>query len=193
MARRGGIGPRGRQRIQEVLQQAQEDVRDEDTMLGSYMRAVSELGDVLQPTTIDNLPDLWPDTSNYGHGPFLSTRVHKHRFVLDDFSTEGVPTGTAYVQFKNLRKRKDGTEYERDTSGAVYAYYKLSYNDYVSFTNDSSKGRVINQWTKRGRDTYESLGKNNSIFTTPSTARFNPRSERYNPNAPYTPYQPTEE
>lgn len=189
MARRGGIGPRGQQRIQQVIQQSQEDVRDEDTMLGSYMRAVAELGDVLQPTTIDNLPDLWPDKSNYGRGPFLSTRVHKHRFVFDDDGQ----TGTAYVQFKNLRENKDGGVYERNTSGAVYAYYNLPYSDYVSFTNDSSKGRVINQWTRRGRDTYESLGKNNSIFTATSPARFDVRKERYNPNAAYTPYQPTED
>lgn len=162
-------------------------------MLGAYLSAVQELGDVLQPTTIDNLPDLWPKTENYGKGPLSSTRVHKHRFVFD----ENGQTGTAYVQFKNLRQKKNGEIYEkvgnaRTGSGVVYAYYNMPYADYVSFTNDSSKGHVIRQWTEKGVP-YENLGKNDTIFTAVSPARFDVRKERYKPNAAFTPYEITED
>ena len=190
MARRG-IGQYGRDRITRAV----EDIEDranrlgEDTAMGAYLKAVQELGNVVQPTTIDNLPDLWPSDKNYGKGPFISTRVHKHRFV---FNEDG-QTGTAYVQFKNLRQRKDETIYERSTSGAVYAYYDMPYSDYKTFTVSSSKGREIKKWTLRGKNTYESLGKNNSIFEATSPARFDPRKERFNPAAPYTAYTPTED
>jgi hypothetical protein len=182
--RRGGIGPRGRQSLQSRM----EEIGDENSMMGSYLGAVTELGDVVQPTTIDNLPDLWPDKSNYYKGPFVSTRVHKHRFVFD----EDGQTGTAYVQFKNLRE-KNGSVYERGTSGAVYAYYNMPYSDYKTFTISSSKGQEIDKWTRRGRGTYESLGKNNTVFDAVSPARFDPRKERFNPAAPFTPYTPTED
>lgn len=189
MARKSGLGPRG----QNLLSRLQEG-NESSSMAQSYLDKVQELGDVIQTQTTENIPDLWPDTSNYGQGPFLSTRVHRHRFVFDD----GGPTGTAYVQFKNLRRGKNGEIYEktgnaRTGSGVVYAYYNLTYNEYLSFTSSSSKGGMINQWTRRGSDKYENLGKNDSVFSVVSPARYDVRKERYNPAAPYTSYQPTED
>lgn len=107
-----------------------------------------------------SLPDLWPDRSNYYKGPQRSTRVSKHRFVMNRSNTESaLPTGlgTVFVKFTNMRP--NGRVRRED----VYAYYDVPYSVYQAFSATNSKGQFINHTMDQYR--YTNLNKDESVFT----------------------------
>lgn len=176
MPRKRGIGNVGRERLRRNWEDIQSGFTTEapSSAVTGFTPEVNEqikeaqrqMGETLQAQDVSSLPDLWPDTSNYYQGPTKSTRVSRHKFEF--VNTSSFPTlipstkGTAYVKFTNLRQRKDGTVYEKEGSGVIYAYYNVPYADYKTFTMSKSKGRMINTWTRQYQ--YQKLGQDDSIF-----------------------------
>ncbi len=167
MPRRRGLGQYGKGKFNEAVDNANaapETGEDTGYSLPNYDVIAQQLRQGAAPQEVSSLPDLWPDTSNYGQGPSQSTRVSRHSFVLEQGRGEetALQLGTVYVKFTNLRQRADGSVYEKKGSGVVYAYRDVPYHEYMNFARSNSKGREINKWT-RSKD-YDRIGWDDSVF-----------------------------
>lgn len=180
--KKAGMGDYGRQRIRRNWEDIESgnlepsgatkwlvggEPTEENSRLKEAIAAENEaFNAAISAQDVTALVDLWPDKSNYYQGPSRSTRVVRHRFVLNQASGV-IPTnlGTIFVQFTNLRQRKsDGTVYEGKFHNAVYAYFDVPYSVYQSFTQTHSKGQFINHTLNNY--TYADLKKDDSVFTT---------------------------
>jgi len=138
----GGPPSEANQRLRDQIQSGNEQFQEESSAQDTQ-----------------TLPDLWPDKSNYYQGPTRSTRVSRHRFVLN--KTNGaIPTnlGTVFVKFTNMRP--NGRIRRED----VYAYFDVPFSIYKSFTSTNSKGQFINHTLNNYQ--YANLNKDESVFTT---------------------------
>lgn len=179
MATKRGIGDIGRQRIRKNWEDIESGSTTPSWLVGGppseQNQALREqieaenqaFAEQIGAQSVEQLVDLWPDKSNYYKGPKKSTRVWKHRFVMEPSNTQtAFPTGlgTVFVQFTNLRQHKDGSIYEGKYHGAVEAYYHVPYSVYQSFTETQSKGQFINH-TLNGYN-HVNLGTDDSVFST---------------------------
>lgn len=126
MARKGGIGPRGRQ----LWSEASSGGTYTGTRRIEQERERSRLGESERyPTT--SLKDISPWVRpGYNHPPDESTRVQAFKFVPSSEEGFGNVYGTIFVRFINR--------------GTPWKYTDVPETTYQSFFASSSKGKYIN-------------------------------------------------
>lgn len=134
------------------------ETSDKNAALREQIKQANEqIGLATEVQEVETLPDLWPSKDNYYQGPSKSTRVSRHKFVPIPTATGISIVGTVYVEFTNMRP--NGAIRRTD----VYEYRRVPYPDYITFTKTTSKGQMINDWTKRF--SYQNLNKDTSVFS----------------------------
>lgn len=174
MPKKRGLGPVGLERIKQSLEEVNSPSENgpalpwlvggppstkNQELAEQIRRENAEFVDSIGAKDVVTLPDLWPDRSNYYKGPQRSTRVSRHRFVMNRSATGTVlPTGlgTVFVKFTNMRP--NGRVRRQD----VYAYYDVPFTVYQAFSGSNSKGQFINHTLNQYL--YANLNKDESVF-----------------------------